>query len=107
VGFAGGGGAVRACDMLNKPPEDTPLARRRYWVQGVAIRSDDSPIVSGSADGTFNYGRGQPTWVRESVASSPRTESHAVGPWLQSKIPYDELCPNPAVAPDVRGCAGA
>ena len=40
-------------DMLNKPPDDTPLERHRDWLQGVAISSDNGLIVSNSADGNL------------------------------------------------------
>ena len=93
--------------MLNKPPDDTPLERHRDWLQGVAISSDNGLIVSNSADGNLQIWP-MPADVGEMISSEPHQERepHAVGPWVQTKTPYDELRPSLEVASDVLMVAG-
>jgi hypothetical protein len=87
--------------MASIPPDETPLERQPDWVQGVAISSDDTLIVSGSADGNLQLWPG-PADVGEVVCSKLTTNVSRKhwDEWVQSKIPYAELCPKLPVAPD-------
>ncbi len=102
IAAGGSGGIVRVWDMVDQPPSGTPLEGHLNWVHSVAFSPDDKVILSGSADGNLKLWPA-PTDVGEAICSKLTTNmSHEQWKeWVRGKLPYENLCPELDIAPDL------